>query len=211
MNVSESQRRSSQIIDQIAHEAHIVKKDEHIRGDATAPSGYDNNQYENSRLFELPNVRADNIRAGYDNDVVNVGLAQSLYGPAFGANEAAKRPGMSPQAATKFAATLNGPADANMKLFLQSRADEGFIAAEFANKAVSYLPKDQQPAAAAKWLAESYGDRMKDDLAFATGAKFNAFVHSDAGQKAGLSVAGEMHQISHRAPIANPCVGTIAG
>ena len=208
MDVVQTYRSTSQLMDHVAHEANIVRKDEQIAGDATAPVGREVQRQADAAIGMLPNVRGDMIRNGYDNDAVVAGLAKSLYGDGFGTAQANARPGMNPQAAKSFARCLDGPEDANTKMVLQERADKGFVAAEMAQKAVSYLPAEQQPAAAAKWLQDSYGSKMKDDVAFATGANYNGYLRATQGQDA---VHAEMTAVGHRYAIQNPSIGLIAG
>ena len=219
MDVSEARRSSSSsLVDHVAHEVHgMVRKDEHISGDPTAPVGQEVERQVDDSIVQYLGARNDTIRLGYANDAAAVGLARSLYEVKetdgerlvcpFADAEAAKRPGMNPQSATNFANQLDSKADAGLKPVLKSRADDGFLAGVEAHATVRMLPKEEQPAAAAKWLQTHYGNRL-GDVAFTTGVNYQAYLQGTGGKAA---VDAEAHDIGQRYAIEHPLVGTIAG
>lgn len=205
MDISETRQRSSaQLLDQVAHEAKLVKKDEHISGSPSAPTG--DEVYRHAADPKLPVSPGADLRLSYDNDAANLGLAKALYGSKFAATEAQldHRTGVAQGAIDKVAAHVTG----NARVVLQSRADEGFIAAEVARKANPRMSGPEQAAAIADYMQTYHGDQMKNDPAFAAGVKRNLSLHS-SGDDAGVNQ--ELHDIGQRSPVHNTCVGTFAG
>ncbi len=157
-------------------------------------------------LHELSEAekKAEEIRAAFDNDAVNVALARSLaFDPHFGEVEAAKRPGVN-AAGAKLSQKLNEPGNP-MKAAFQQRADEGFDAARRAYAATQHLPPDERPTATAKWMSDNgFGDRFKNDVAFGKGAEYLAWTHSAEAKSLGLDPDMEAARVDARRMPAMP-------
>lgn len=137
--------------------------------------------------------KADEIRAAFDNDAVNCALAGNLaFNPAFAALEQHARPGVV-KGTTKLTIALQDPKNP-IRAVLQARADEGYLAAERAAK--SGVPMQQ-------WLKDNgYTDRLKNDVAFAKGVEYHAFVTESASRGLyGVSAADELRKVQERAPV----------
>lgn len=255
------QRRTQDLVDDLAHQAEVVDKDHHVSGSTRMKPGAqlhkerhaDGNGAEASKtvgigvakevvpeviehhagrhavagaarvggtvaglgviagvgifayecLHELAHAeaKADEIRSAFDNDAVNVSLARSLaFHPAFGELEAARRPGVE-QAAARMSAKLNEPGNASMRHALQSRADDGFMAAQRAAKAVTHLPESERPAAFDRWMKDNgFGDRLETDVAFGKGVEYAKWIHSDAAKKLDVDVQVETRRVEDRQP-----------
>lgn len=143
-------------------------------------------------------AKADEIRAAYDNDAINVALASGLaFHPGFGQAELAARPGVE-KAAGKLLEALAGK-DAAMKPILQARADVGFLAAARAAKAVAHVPPQEQPAAILRYLQQAgMGTQLLNDAAFAKGVQYYLWCRSDGAKKLGVDVAAETEKIESR-------------
>ncbi|CAN5875684.1 hypothetical protein BH11MYX4_BH11MYX4_27870 [soil metagenome] len=124
-------------------------------------------------------AKGDNIRDLAHNDAVNVALSQKLaFDPRFGAEEAAKRPGVANNT-EKLTRQLNGK-DAALVPILQARADEGFCAMDRALDATKGLAGSPQRAAAIQsWMKDNgFEDRMRNDVAFGKGTEYCLWTQS---------------------------------
>lgn len=145
------------------------------------------------------------IRAAFDNDAVHCALAGNLaFDPAFAALEQHARPGVT-AGTTKLTLALQAPGHP-IKPVLQARADEGFLAAERAATATADVPPKERPLAIARWYRDNgYGGRMRDDIAFAKGAEYHAFVtHASAAGLYDLRADDELRKVQARAPLERP-------
>lgn len=256
---SVNQRRTGELVDQVAHEAGIIDKDHHVTGNANAKSGTQLHHERNGEgtpaevaksvawdvardvgaevfehrlsssaagqvvaggaflygTFELARIclkelskaeaKGEEIRAAFDNDAVTVAVAKSLdFDPRFGGTEEASRPGVT-IASRKFSTKLDEHAD--MKVVLQSRADEGFIAAQRARAAVKNLPPSEQAAARAKWMNDNgFAERMSSDVAFGLGVRYAEWIASEPARKVGVRPEDEAKKVETRRPPEPPAV-----
>lgn len=135
--------------------------------------------------------KADEIRAAFDNDAVNCAIAGNLaFHPAFAVAEQHARPGVI-KGTTKLTLALQDPKNP-IRPVLQARADEGYLVAERAAKSGVAIPQ---------WLEDhGYAQRLKDDVAFAKGVEYHAFV-AHAGTRYGIDAGAELRKVQERAPI----------
>lgn len=154
--------------------------------------------YECLHELSAAEKKADEIRAAYDNDAVNVALARSLaFDPHFGEIEAAKRPGVN-QAGAKLSQKLNEPGNP-LKAAFQQRADDGFDAARRAYAATQHLLAADRPAATEKWMTDNgYGDRLQNDVAFGKGVDYFAWTHSAEAKRFGVAPELEEARVDAR-------------
>ncbi len=146
-----SERRTSDLVDDLAHQAGIVDKDHHVSGDPRMKSGAQ--------------------------------LHKERHG------------------STKLSEKLNEPKNAGMKAAFQARADEGFVAAERAAKAVAHLPEAERPAAFGRWMKDNgFGDRLENDVAFGKGVEYAKWVHTEAAKKLGVDAHAEIEKVENRQP-----------
>jgi hypothetical protein len=252
MNVSEAGRkRTSELVDQVAHDAHIVDAEHHVPGRALMKSGRTMHAERNDdhgpasagmhvtadTVLEAIAVgaeqvhaakcevaaegvalllltgsivyagydakkKAGEIRAAFDNDAVNCALAGNLaFNPAFAALEQHARPGVT-LATGELSRQLQ---DNPIRAVLQARADEGYLAAEHAVEASKHLPVAERPAAIARWLTDHYPSRLADDVAFAKGVEYHAFVTAAAARGLyGVNAEAELAKVDERAPLERP-------
>ncbi len=154
--------------------------------------------YECLHELSAAEKKADEIRAAYDNDAVNVALARSLaFDPHFGELEAAKRPGVN-QAGATLSQKLNEPGNP-LKAAFQQRADDGFDAARRAYAATQHLPAADQPAATEKWMKDNgFGDQFQNDVAFGKGAEYFTWIRSDEAKHFGVDPKVEEARVNDR-------------
>lgn len=156
--------------------------------------------YECLHELSAAEKKADEIRAAFDNDAVNVALARSLsFDPRFGELEAARRPGVD-RAGAKLSEKLNEPGN-TMRGIFQARADEGFDAARRADAATRHLPAAERGPAIARWMSDNgFGARLKDDVAFGKGAEYFAWIHTSQAQALGVDAGAEIQKVDGRLP-----------
>lgn len=142
--------------------------------------------------------KGDDIRSLAQNDAVNVALARGLaFHPAFGNDEASRRPGVE-KGTGRLLEQLNGK-DAPLLPVLQARADEGFVATERAYEATKHLAGTPERAGAMRaWLKDNgFEDRQRTDVAFGKGAEYFTWLQG-VGAKRGADVAAELQKIHDR-------------
>ena len=145
-------------------------------------------------------AKGDNIRQLAHNDSVNVALAKGLaFDSRFGADEAARRPGVEKNTA-KLIEGLQGK-DKDLVPVLQSRADEGFLTMERAFAATKHLAHSpERGQAMMKWLdANGFQDKRRNDVAFGKGTEYFTWLEGTGVQR-GVDVAAETKKVHDRQP-----------
>ena len=156
--------------------------------------------YELYSGWAAAHAKGDDIRQLAHNDSVNVALAKSLaFDSRFGADEAARRPGVEKNTA-KLVEALRGK-DKDLGPVLQSRADEGFLTMQrafAATKPLAHSP--ERGAAMTKWLDDNgFQDRRRNDVAFGKGMEYFTWLDG-AGAQRGADVTAETRKVHDRQP-----------
>ena len=142
--------------------------------------------------------KGDDLRSLAQNDAVNVALSRTLsFHPAFGNDEAARRPGVE-KGTGKLLEQLHGK-DAALVPIMQARADEGFVAAERAFGATRHLAGSPERAGAMRaWMKDNgFEDRQRNDIAFGKGVEYFGWLEGVGAQR-GADVAAESKKVHDR-------------
>jgi len=92
-----------------------------------------------------------------------------------------------------------------MKAAFQTRADDGFVAAERAARAVAHLPESERPAAFERWMKDNgFADRLANGVAFGKGVEYSKWIHTAQAKELGVEPQAEIDKVESRRPPEQP-------